>query len=471
MSAPRPGDAVAFRVGDQLSGKEPWEVFGERIRRYEIHLNGDKIEMTRGPIALLGYGIRVFRARPDGTTGVGFQASNDLSPEGILAAEQDAERAARYAVFPTARVELPAGHGATGGIVEVLDRGLWEYPMDCLERYVAALRAAFEGRKQFALSFGSVRATLSNTSICNSAGLRTGYGHTTVDLEVGVKAFGGPEGPPPGEYWLNDSDRRSRPAELAVRVPEWCRYAEDVRRGRPPPTGDVAVVLPPPVLAGILPTVFGGRFTGPAHLRKVAPTPGMKLGADLATIHDDGRVPWAPMSSPVDDEGVPQRRRTLLDHGVVSELLYDTLHAGAFEAHSTGSGFRGISSGFRTWYRFLQPPSVFPSTIVLAPGGGGTDTELVEAAREGIWIQQIGWSSPDPITGAFGGEIRLGYRIRNGKLAESIRGGTVGGIALAAEGSSSLMTRLEAVGSTAAFSEQVSSPPVLVRPLTVAGEQ
>ena len=469
MSLSRPGDAAAFRVADQLAGKEPWEVFGERIRRYEIHLNGGKIEITRGPIALEGYGVRVFRNH-DGVTGIGHQASNDFSPEGIREALSDAERGARHASFPSPDVVLPTGHGATGGIVEVLDRGLWEYPMDSLDAFVSALQTAFEGRKQSSLSFGSVRATLSETSICNSSGLRTGYGHTTVDLEVGVKAFGGPEGPAPGEYWVNDSDRRLRPAELGLRVTEWCRYAEDVRRGGPPPTGEMAVVVPPSVLAGILPTVFGGRFTGSARIRQVAPTSGTRLGAEIATIRDDGRIPWAPMSSPVDDEGVPQRRRTLLDHGAVSEILYDSLHAGTFRTNSTGSGFRGLSSGFRTWFRFLRPPLVGPSTITLDPGEGGTDAELVEAARDGIWVQQIGWSSPDPLTGAFGGEIRLAYRIRNGKLAESIRGGTVGGVALAHEGSPSLMTRLEAIGSRVGFSEPVLSPPVLVRPLAVAGE-
>lgn len=469
MSVSRPGEAAAFRVGERLAGKEPWEVFGERIRRYEIHLTGDKIAMTRGPIAIEGYGIRVFRHREQ-RTGVGHQASNDFSEQGIREATEDAERVAKYASFPTARVELPAGHGATGGIVEVLDRGLWEYPMDSLDRYVVALRAAFEGRKERAISFGSVRATLSETSICNSAGLRTGYGHTIVELELGVKAFGGPEGPPPGEYWVNESDRRLRPSELTGPVSEWCRYAEDVRRGRRPPTGEMAVVVPPPVLAGILPAVFGGRFTGLSRLRQVAPPTGARLGVEIVTVHDDGRIPWAPMSSPVDDEGVPQRRRTLLEQGRATEILYDSLHAGAYETRSTGNGFRGFTSGFRNWYRFLQPPTVSESTIALDPGKGGTDEELVEVARDGILVQQIGWSSPDPLTGAFGGEIRLGYLIRNGKLAEPIRGGTVGGIALAAEGTPSLMTRLEAIGSVATFAEPVHSPSVLVRPLAVAGE-
>jgi predicted Zn-dependent protease len=469
MSQARLGDAAAFRVVDQLVGKEPWEVFGERIRRYEIHLSGGKVEMTRGPIALEGYDIRVFRPNDHGT-GVGSYASTDFSPEGVTSTVEVAERSAKYATFPSPRVDLPSGRGATGGIVEVLDRGLWEYPMDSLDVYVASLVQAFEGRKEFALSFGSVRATLVETSICNSAGLRTGYGHTTVDLEVGVKAFGGPEGPAPGEYWVNESDRRLRPAELGIRVPEWCRYAEDVRRGRPPPTGEMPVVLPAPVLAGILPAVFGGKFTGPARIRGMAPRPGATLASELITVLDDGRVPWAPMSSPVDDEGIPQRRRTLLEHGVVSELLYDLLHAGAYDTKPTGNAFRGSASGFRSWYRFLFPPTALPSTLSVASGQGGTDTEIIEAAREGVLIQEIGWASPDPLTGAFGGEIRLGYRIRNGELAEPIRGGTVGGVALAPEGSPSLMTQLVAVGSRVGFSEPVSSPPLLVKSLPVGGE-
>jgi len=470
MSAPRGRDAAAFRVGDQLAGQEPWEVFAERIRRFEIHLSGDAIEMTRGPIAIEGYEIRVFRPR-DGNLGVGCQASNDFTPEGIRATLEDASRAARHALFPAARCELPSGRGATGGIVEVLDRGLWEYPMDSLESYVVSMRAAFEGRPGFALSFGSVRATLVETSICNSYGLRTGYGHTQVELEIGVKASGGPEGPPAGEYWLNDSSRRLRPEELSRKADEWCHFAGDIRRGSPPPTGEMPVILPAEVLAGILPTVCGGRLTGSARLHGIAAVPGTKVGPEMVTVHDDGRLPWAPMSSPVDDEGVPQRRRLLVDHGAVSEVLYDSLHAGSFDVASTGSAFRGVSSGFRTWYRFLQPPDIAPSTIVVSPGGGGSDAELVEQAREGVWIQEIGWSSPDPVSGAFGGEIRLGYRIRSGKLAEPIRGGTVGGFVFAPAGSPSLLNRLQAIGSTSSFVEPVSSPPVLIGALPIGGER
>ncbi len=95
--------------------------------------------------------------------------------------------------------------------------------------------------------------------------------------------------------------------------------------------------------------------------------------------------------------------------------------------------------------------------------------ELLETAKVGIWVQQLGWASPDPISGAFGGEIRIGYRIRGGKLAEPIRGGIVGGLVLGAAGAPSLLNGIEAVGKTLELSESVAAPSILVRPLSVAG--
>ena len=163
-------------------------------------------------------------------------------------------------------------------------------------------------------------------------------------------------------------------------------------------------------------------------------------------------------------------RRTLLDHGRVSELLYDTLHGGAFETGSTGNAFRGMISDFRYWFRFLQPPSLAPSTLALEARGGGDDAELLETARDGVWIQQIGWSSPDPLTSAFGGEIRVAYRIRNGRIAEPVRGGTVGGLTFAPIETPSLLGSLRTLGSTPALVGHLLAPPMVVDGLTVSGE-
>jgi len=464
----RPAETAA-RVAELLKTDAPWEVFAERLRRYEIHLSGLTVEMVRGPIALEGYGIRVLRARA-GKTGSGFQASTDLSAAGVRAATADAESLAARSEFPAEKVELPGRAPSPPSGLEIVDRKLWDDPLGAIDAHLAEIVRGFEGRRDVGPSFGSVRATLAETTIANSAGLRASYAHTLVDFEIAVKASGGPEGAAPGEYWVNSSSRRLETDRLPAEIDAWCKYAQDVRRAVAPPTGELPVVLPPSVLAGIVPPVVGFRFSGSARLRKIAPAVGDSAAADRVSIVDDGVRSWAPGSGPVDAEGGGRARLPLIENGRVASLLYDAAHSAAFGVPSTASATRGVDpNGFTDWRRFLHPPRVWSSTLSVAPGDGGTDAELVEQAEDGIWVQQLGWAIPDPFSGSFGGEIRIGYRIRHGKLAEPVRGGTVGGVVFAPPGQPSMLQSIQAVGSRAELADTIAAPPLLVRPLVVAG--
>lgn len=459
---------TAFDVADRLHLPEPWEVFGERARRYEIHLVGRSTELLRGPLELEGYGLRVFRSR-DGGMGIGFQSSTDLSDDGIRAAAADAASLAPRSEFPAKKIDLPGSSAGNGGAVEVSDPRLWDRPMEAVQEFAEALLAPFDGRTDVLPSFGSVRATLFDTTLANSAGLHESFHHTLVELEFAVRAVGGPEGRPPGEYWVNEVSRRLAPERAGPLAEDMARHARAVREAMPSPSGELPVVLPAPVLATILPPVVGARWSGASRLRHMAPELGTAWGPDLLTLRDDGRWPWGISSAPVDDEGTPHQGRTILDRGKVSELLYDIRHAGAFDTRSTGNGLRGRGMIYRDWRRFLGPPALTSSTLVVEPGTGGSDAELVEAAGDGVWVQQFGSAVPDSLSGAFGGEIRIGYRIRNGKIAEPIRGGTVGGLVVAPPGQPSLMANVAAVGSTIRLVEGIATPTLLVRPLTVAG--
>jgi predicted Zn-dependent protease len=462
------GAETAHWVAERIRAPEPWEVYAERSRRYELHFNGKAVELVHGPVTLHGYGIRVLRSR-DGKTGTGFQSSTDLSEDGIRAALGDAEGISRYSEFPAKKVELPTKGPPHGGGPKIVDPALWARPLETVEEYFSALIASFERHPNVVPSFGSVRVTLTETSIANSAGLRTSYPQTTVELEVGVKAFGGPEGAPPGEFWVTDTSRRLDLAGLTGAVERWCRYAQDVRRAVAPPSGELAVVLPASVLAGILPQTLGFKLSGVARLRKLAPTLGQAIGSKKVTIRDDGCYDWATAAAPCDDEGTPQRARTLVASGAVEQIVYDSLYGAAFDTRSTASAIRSVIGGAANWMRFTSAPGPGASTLVVGPGEGGTEAEVIEAARDGIWVQQLGWASPYALTSAFGGEIRIGYRIRNGKLAEPVRGGIVGGLVMAPPGSPSMLSNVETVGRTVELAEGVASPAMLVRPLTVAG--
>jgi predicted Zn-dependent protease len=470
MSTPKSTADTAFRVAEHLKHlKDPWDVYGERTRSYELHLGGKGVELTRGPILMEGYGLRVLHPRGE-KTATGFQASTDASAAGIDAVLKDADSVARYSEFPAKNVSLPSGaHQATPDS-QIADSALWSDAPRTLSEYAAAVFAAFEGRKGVTVSFGSVKAACIEVTMANSAGLSASYAHTTVGFELAVKAYDGPEGPAPGEYWVDTGGRRLEPARLPQLADQWSRYAEDARRAKSPPSGDLAVVVPPSVLDAILPAALAMKLSGRGQLRDLSPPHGSLLGQAGLTLIDDGTIPWALGTSPWDDEGTPQGQHPLVADGVSSGLLYDAMYGNALGHPSTGNGVRSAAFQLGGMRRFTRSPGPSTSTLSIRQGTGGTDEELIEAAGDGIWVQQLGWASPDPLTTAFGGEIRIGYRIRHGKLAEPIRGGTLGGLVVSTPGTPSLMSSLAAIGSTPELGEGVFVPSVLVRPLTVAGE-
>lgn len=460
---------TAHRLAESLRhhAGAPWELFGERIRRFELHLNGDRLETARGPIELEGYGLRLLRPH-QGKFGVGHFASTDLSEHGLRFALEQAEAAGRHSSFPASSVELP-GAGPDGGPVELVDRHLWENPVSSLEEFTHTLVEAARQPPDVVPSFGSVRATLCETSIANSNGLRRQYRHTIVELEVAVKADGGPEGPPPGEYWVNQRMRRL-PGEPSIReaAVHWAKVARDVRGAAAPTGGAGPVVLPPSVLADIVPAILGFRLAGASRLRKMMPEEGSTVARESVSVFDDGRLPLGLGSSPCDDEGTPQRRRAVIERGVFRGGLYDTLHAAAFQVAATGNARRD-STLFQPWFHFDRSPVALQTNLVIPPGDGGTEAELAESVGEGIWVDQLGYAFPDPISAAFGGEIRAGYRIRHGRIAEPLRGGTVGGLVLAGSGQTSLLGSVRAIGARAELTGYLSCPALVVEGLEVAG--
>jgi len=462
---------TAPRVADRLKGHRlaaPWDVYGERVRKYEVHLSAGRVELIRGPVAVEGYGLRVIRPG-DGTIGTGFQASTDLSAAGVQRVVDEAESNARFAKFPARSIELPSTV-VPRAEVSIIDPSLWDDPAGSLRRHIAALQDALQAEPDASVTFGSVKAILTETTLANSSGLEASYQHATVMTELGVLAHGGPEGAPAGEYWVTDIARRLETDDLPSKVHAWARYARDARHASPPPTGEIAVLLPPESLDGILPGALGFQFSGMGRLHELAPAKGAAVGPDWLEIADDGTVPWAPKSSPFDDEGVGQRRRELVLGGRTDDLMCDLAHASATGLTPTGNGLRIAGGGPPQWLRFTQSPRPTTSTISIPAGVGGTDEELAEQAGEGVLVQQFGWASPDGSTTAFGGEIRIGYRIHNGKIGEPIRGGTVGGRVVAPDGGRSLLHDLVAAGKTPQLSGGVLVPSLLSRGLTVSGE-
>jgi predicted Zn-dependent protease len=469
MPVPPQAD-TAFRCADAVRSKlaAPWDIFGERIRRYELHFVGKSVEMVRGPIRIEGVGIRVFRPVRD-ELGVGFASGSALAVDDVQSLAEKAEGTSPYATFPAASVELPNRPVGSKRDLEIRDPGLWDHPEPVLEDFVHQLLEAFDGNTSVVPSFGSVRATLVESTLANSSGLADAYSHTYLEFEIALKSFGGPEGAAPGEYWVNRVYRKARPNLLVAQVPNWARLARDSRIASPTPTGKFPVFLPAAILSEILPPVLGYRGTGAARIRDVALERGIQYAPPDVSIADDGMCSEGILTAPFDDEGSATRRIPLIDHGSTQMLLYDALHGAAFGEPSTGSGRRGGLFGPDPWIHFSHPPAPKGTTLMLDGGEGGSDEELIESVSDGILVEQLGWAFPDPVAGNFGGELRIGYRIRGGKRAEPIRGGTVGGLVLGPPGKPTLLNSIRGLGTRPELNGQLRAPACVTTGLTVAG--
>jgi predicted Zn-dependent protease len=467
MNTARPPSETAFRVSEELRSTEGlWDVFGESIRRFELHLNGTEVEMSRGPIVLEGYGYREIRPSNGGVR-VGFAGSTDLSHRGIARTIEQAHTAGEFSKFPAKEVALPARTEAAAG-VESWDPELWERPEESIARYAEELLAPFDGRKDARPSFGSLRLALIEATFANSAGAEGRARKTNVEFEFAVRSASGPEGPKAGEYWVNRRSCRLDHRTIGAEVGEWCRRAQDARAASPMPAGTDRVVLPTAVLSEILPATLGFRLSGPAALRGMMPALGSSVAASSVDLYDDGLFPFALSTSPWDDEGSPQVRRHLVEAGAFRQPIYDLLYASALGAQTSASGRRDATT-LAPWFHFMIAPHPSPSTMVLSPGPGGSDAEMIEAVGDGLWVDQLGYAFPDAVSSAFGGEVRLGYLIRGGKLTTPVRGGTVGGVVLAGPDQPSMMRSIRAIGSAPSLVGQLSAPTISVGSLSVAG--
>jgi PmbA protein len=138
----------------------------------------------------------------------------------------------------------------------------------------------------------------------------------------------------------------------------------------------------------------------------------------LVTLVDDPTDPRAFGAATYDAEGLACRRNVLIDAGVLSGFVYDTVSASRAATVSTGSAVRGGFSG---------TPGPGCRALTLAPGPEGFDEAGVLAAvGEGLFVQSMTGvhSGVNPISGDVSVGA-VGLMIRDGRLAEPVREITV----------------------------------------------
>ena len=139
---------------------------------------------------------------------------------------------------------------------------------------------------------------------------------------------------------------------------------------------------------------------------------GQKIGNDCLTAIDDGTIKneWGSLN--FDDEGMPTKRTTLIENGVVKSFLVDQV--GAMK-----TGMEATGSGRKQSYKFA-PASRMRNTFI-APGKDKFE-DMIKDVDYGLFAKKMGGGSVNTSTGDYNFQVREAYVIRNGRIEEAVKG-------------------------------------------------
>jgi TldD protein len=144
---------------------------------------------------------------------------------------------------------------------------------------------------------------------------------------------------------------------------------------------------------------------------------GQMVASPLISVLDDGTMPERRGSYTFDDEGTPSQRNVLIENGVLKGYLVDRISAMKFDLPATGNGRRET---------FRHKPIVRMTNTYIAPGKDDP-AQILRDTKWGVYVKSMGGGQVNTVTGDFVFAVTEGYLIRDGKIAEPIRGATLVG--------------------------------------------
>jgi len=178
---------------------------------------------------------------------------------------------------------------------------------------------------------------------------------------------------------------------------------------------------------------------------------GVRIASDLVAVVDDGVMPGALGSRPFDGEGLPTRKKVVVEKGVLQSFLLDTYSGRKLGQPSTGNAARSVG----------EPPGVAPTNFYLA-SGPHTPQEIIASVEEGFYVTELIGFGVNLVTGDYS-RGAAGLWIHKGELAFPVEEVTIAG------NLKEMLLHIEMVGSDLEMRDRVSAPTLKISRMTVAG--
>jgi PmbA protein len=298
---------------------------------------------------------------------------------------------------------------------------------------------------------GEYSSSESSVLYANSHGFLGQY--RTSSVQLAAVPIASDESGMQRDYWYSTArkfDRLDSPAEIGE---EAARRALRRLGARKVPTQRVPVVFAPTIAGGLLGNLCSA-ISGSAIYRGTSflvDHLGERIAPDHVTVYDDGTLPMALGSKPFDGEGLPTRRTTVVENGVLRSYLLDTYSARKLGMQSTGNAARGAG----------DPPGVSPTNFYLKPGSHTPD-EIIASVPNGLYVTGLIGFGVNLVTGDYS-RGASGLWIENGELTYPVEEITIAG------NLRHMLADIEMIGNDLDMSRKIAAPTLKIGSMTIAG--
>ncbi len=395
-------------------------------------------------------GVRVFRGQRAAST-----YTNDFSREGVERLVDGALELAKVtSEDPTAGLPEAAELGSVPGDLHLYHQDVYSLPpaerIKYARRTEAAALAADERIKNS--DGGSFDAGIGRKLLANSLGFSGEYQRSSCSISA-VPIAQSADGAMQRDYWYSVARSLSmlESPEHVGRV----AAQRTLRRlnARKIASTRVPIVLEQTIAGSLLGHIFEA-VNGDAVYRGASFLAG-KLGEKIAgkniTVVDDGIMPGGFGSSPFDDEGVPCRRTTVIERGMLKSYLTNTYTAKKLGMKTTGNAARGLAG----------KPGIGAGNLFFAPGEKSA-AEIIAGVSRGLLVTDFLGTGVNLVTGDFS-RGASGIWIENGELTHAVEEITVAG------NLKEMLSNISEIGNDLEFRGSVASPTLRLEGMTIAG--
>jgi len=365
----------------------------------------------------IGLGVRVIKDK-----GLGFSSTAQFSKRALekvvdaaIAASNARKLPFKYS-FPKPK-KIPK-------VGKIFDKKLAELPPDMgVEIAYSMIENALEHDSKIADTAGVLNLVEYHTVVLNTHGVSAPNEGTFFEASLTATAKRGTKSAEGSAATAGRSLKEFKPEEIGH---ESAEMAVAGLKAKKIEAGKYTVVLDHEPTLGVIGYVAAfvspmiAKLYIPLFLDKI----GKKVASEELTVVDDPLMPGGIGSSPIDDEGVPSKKLTIINKGILKRFVYDSFYGALEKKNTTGSALRAIFAvGISAFpgKNYNQEPIPIPRNITVKPGKWKRD-EIIEDTKKGLLVRRFHYTRvTNPTRGDFTSVLRMGlYQIKNGEIQNAV---------------------------------------------------